>query len=130
MTALLLAGLLHGAVTYYADGVFEQVYANRLALGHVQPCPACSGFVAVQDCRLLGRHATLQRPGHAPEGLFLVADCGPFQTHGRIAEVDRQTARRWRMTGPLAGVTLRLVPHDEPERETPRQAPRGGREAL
>jgi hypothetical protein len=107
MTALLLAATITGHVTYYAPGVMERVYANRLAWGHVQPCPACVGMVAVPDCRRLGERVTLQRPGRGPEGPFLVVDCGRLMTPGRIAEVDWPTARRWRMAGPLPGVTLR-----------------------
>ena len=106
MTLLLAVHLLTGDVTYYGNGVFEQVYANRLAWAHVQPCPRCVGMIALADPAHLGKRAYLTRPGCAPEGPFLVTDSGVFQTPGRVAEVDYQTAQRWQMRGPVMGVTV------------------------
>jgi len=123
-TLTLAAHLLTGEVSFYAPDVMEAVYANRLAWGHVAPCPECIGLLAVADRALVGRHAWLQRPGRAVEGPYLIADCGPFLTPGRIAEVDHVTARRWRMAGPLAGVTLHL------DRPALTRTPRGARSPL
>lgn len=106
----LAAQLMTGDVTYYAPDLMETVYANRLAWGHVAPCPDCLGLLAVADRALVGRRAWLQRPGRSVEGPYLIVDCGTFRTPGRIAEVDHATARRWQMAGPLPGVTLRLYP--------------------
>lgn len=122
--AALVAHLLAGEVTYYAPGVMEAVYANRLAWGHVEPCPECAGLLAVADRELVGRRSWLRRPGHPLEGPFLIVDCGQFITPGRIAEVDNVTARRWRMAGPLAGVTLHL------DRPALTRTPRGARSPL
>ena len=84
--------LLTGCVTYYADGVFDEVYQNRLAFGHVEPCPQCIGLVAVLDRQYVGQLAYLTRPGEAEEGPFLIADCAAakdlvrLQARGLVAE--------------------------------------------
>lgn len=112
---LLLAVVMTGSVTYYADGVFDEVYTNRLAFGHVQPCTECIGLIAVLDRAYVGDLAYVTRPGHAEEGPFLVADCaamkdfGRLQQRGLVAEVDWATAQRWGMRGPLYGVRVRIV---------------------
>lgn len=110
MSLLLAAHLLTGEVTFYGPGVMDRVYANRLAMHHVAPCPACIGMVALADCRLVGRRVTLTRPGQAPDGMYLVADCGTFRTPNRVAEVDWLTAQRWQMRGPVQDVTVRVLP--------------------
>lgn len=113
--ALLLAVVMTGSVTYYADGVFDEVYSNRLAFGHVQACPECVGLIAVLDRQYVGDLAYVTRPGHVEEGPFLIADCAAakdfarLQKRGLVAEVDWETAQRWGMRGPLHGVTVRIV---------------------
>jgi hypothetical protein len=106
VTALLLANLLHGEITYYAPGVMQQVYSNRLVWRHVAPCARCVGMIALADARQLGRHAYITRPGLPTEGPYLVTDAGTFRTPGRIAEVDHGTAHRWGMRGPVQDVTV------------------------
>lgn len=113
--ALLLAVVMTGSVTYYADGVFDEVYANRLAFGHVEPCPQCIGLIAVLDRQHVGKLAYVTRPGLPEEGPFLVADCAAakdlvrLHARGLVAEVDWQTAQRWGMRAPLYDVTVRIV---------------------
>jgi len=138
VVTLLLAVLLTGCVTYYADGVFDEVYANRLAFGHVEPCPKCIGLVAVLDRQYVGELAYLTRPGHAEEGPFLIADCAAakdlvrLQARGLVAEVDWQTAQRWGMRAPLYGVTVRIVarPSAEPAEPAPPRPAAGARFAV
>jgi len=128
---LLLSVLLTGCVTYYADGVFDEVYQNRLAFGHVEPCPQCIGLVAVLDRQYVGQLAYLTRPGEAEEGPFLIADCAAakdlvrLQARGLVAEVNWATAQRWGMRAPLYGVTVRIVRRDE-LREPVRPVPARG----
>lgn len=107
-------------MTYYADGVFDEVYTNRITFGHVQPCPQCIGLVAVLDRQYVGDLAYITRPGHAEEGPFLIADCAAakdlvrLQARGLVAEVDYQTAQRWGMRAPLTGVTVRIESRNPP----------------
>jgi len=112
-----LVGLtaLHGSLTYYNDGVFERVVANRLAWGHIKPCSECVGVIAVLDCERLGDLAYLRVSGR--EGLIgplQVVDCAAgrdydrLKRRGLIAEVDAPLAREldmWRR-GPLYGADL------------------------
>jgi len=117
---LLLSVLLTGSVTYYADGVFDEVYANRITFGHVQPCPQCIGMIAVLDRQYVGDLAYVTRPGHVEEGPFLVADCAAtkdlvrLQERGLVAEVDWATAQRWGMRAPLYDVTVRIESRNPP----------------
>lgn len=107
MTPLLaLALLTAGDATYYAPGVMDEVYANRLAWGQVQPCPACVGYVALMDSRDIGRLVWLDW-GDVTEGPYQVIDCAAAQhraglvARGRVVEVDYATALRHRMAGPV-----------------------------
>lgn len=108
----MLLGTLIGEVTYYGPGVMERVYANRLRWNHVEACEECIGMVALLDRQHVGERVFLQRPGHDPEGPFLVVDCAAkkdfrrLKERGLVAEVDWRTARRWRMRGPLYGVRV------------------------
>lgn len=135
VVALLLAVVMTGSVTYYADGVFDEVYTNRLAFGHVQPCPECIGLIAVLDRQFVGDLAYVTRPGRAEEGPFLVADCAAvedlarLQKRGLVAEVDWATAQRWGMRGPIHGVTVRVVTRPIEMRE-PLPARSVGRSAV
>ncbi len=112
LSLVTLAGSLTGEVTYYADGVMEAVYANRLKWDHVEPCPDCIGMVALLDRANVGRQVYIVRPGHPPEGPYLVVDCAARKDYARlrqrglVAEVDYRTARRWRMAGPLFDVRI------------------------
>jgi hypothetical protein len=106
---------LHGSVTYYNDGVFDAVVANRLRWGHIEPCPDCVGVIAVLDCARLGERAYLRVPDRADLiGPLLIVDCAARQDYARlqrrglIAEVDAPLARElgmWRR-GPLYGADL------------------------
>jgi hypothetical protein len=104
--------VMSGTMSYYAPNVMTEVYGNRLAWGHVQPCPECIGMVALADARHLGKRVWLDGP-QGLEGPFLTTDCGKFLTPGRILEVDWQTARRWGMRGPLP-VTVFVPPATAP----------------
>jgi hypothetical protein len=103
-----------GQVTYYADGLMEWVYEQRLRQSRVPVCdpPACVGYVAMMRAGDLGRKVWLQRPGELAEGPFLVVDYAAEQNfaslwaRGVVAEVDFNTARRWGMHGPLAEVMI------------------------
>lgn len=111
---------LHGALTYYDEGVFPEVVRNRLAYGQVEPCPECVGFIAVRDCEHLGDHAYLRVPGRDTIGPLLIVDCAAQQhragmtKRGRIAEVEPWLARELGMwhVGPLYDADLYILdPH-------------------
>lgn len=105
-TLFALALLTAGDATYYAPGLMEEVYANRLAWGQVQPCPACVGYVALMDCRDLGRRVWLDW-GDVTDGPYQVIDCAAaahvagLRQRNRVVEVDYATALRHRMAGPV-----------------------------
>jgi hypothetical protein len=92
-----------GEATYYARGVMQRVYLNRLSWRHVRPCRECLGMVALENWRHQGERIWLQRPGFPAEGPYLVVDSGRFLTPGRILEVDWQTMQRWNREARAAG---------------------------
>ena len=102
-TAITLIGLC----TFYSPNLMETVYANRLAWGHVQPCPECIGFAAMVEPEYLGQRVWIARPDERAEGPFLVVDVGKAEhregqrRRGLVCEVDFQTAQRWKMRGPV-----------------------------
>lgn len=104
----LIAITIVGIITFYAQGVFEEVYANRLRWGQVQPCPECIGLAAVLDCGRLGEQVLIKGPD-GWEGPFLVVDCSNAahlaqqKKRRLIAEVDWETGQRWHMRAPIAG---------------------------
>jgi hypothetical protein len=104
-------------------GVFEQVVANRLAWGQLEPCAECVGYVALLDAEHIGTQVWLQAPGREVEGPFLVADVANrhnrtiLQRNQWVVEVDWQTAQRWGMRGPLAGVRVYFDPPKPPPQE-------------
>jgi hypothetical protein len=48
-----------GQASYYGPGVMERVYANRLALGDVDPCGDCVDFVAMRLRSDVGRRVVI-----------------------------------------------------------------------
>lgn len=107
-----LALELSGLATFYAPGLMDEVAANRRAWGQVEECAACVGAVALLEPGLIGRRVWLQAPGRGIEGPFLVVDCAQAEhraglaARGWVVDVDWETAQRWGMAGPLAGVRV------------------------
>ena len=58
------ATIIAGSVTYYAPGVMERVYTNRLSWNHVEPCEECIGMIAVLDREHIGKRAWLRWRNH------------------------------------------------------------------
>jgi hypothetical protein len=114
MVTATLAVVLHGSLTFYAPGVFETVYQNRLAWGHVKPCADCTGYLAVLDRKYLGRQAYVQT-GATVLGPLLIVDVAAdkdrerLRRRGLVAEIDHANAMRLGMAGPRANVTVWIV---------------------
>lgn len=105
---LSLALFTEGQASYYAPGLMDEVYANRLGWGHVQPCESCVGMVALLDVGNLGRLVYLDFGDDLGiEGPFLVVDVAQaehragLRKRNRVVEVDYATARRHHMNGPI-----------------------------
>jgi hypothetical protein len=76
MAELALALLIAGSATYYNPGIMDQVYANRLAWGQVEPCGECVGMVALIDAERIGERVWLSFDGGSSHvGPMLVVDC-------------------------------------------------------
>ena len=90
---LLLAGILAtspiavGKATRYAPGKMEQVVANRVKWGHIDPTVYHDGYVAVADCSLLAGRVYLQLPDGRISGPHLVADCGAAHDQQHLIDI-------------------------------------------
>lgn len=117
LTAALIAlSTIVGQATYYAPGLMQQVYANRLAWRQVEPCPECVGMVALLEPGHIGRRVWLTPPGGEPIGPLLVVDCAQaahrdeLEARGWAVDVSWELGARLGMRGPLAGVTIDFEP--------------------
>ena len=103
---------VRGQATFYGRGVMERVYANRLAMGDVDPCGDCVDFVAMRLRSDVGRRVMIRYAG-VVYGPFLVVDCaaprdlGLMVARRRVVEVSWEQAAAWGMTGP---VEVELMP--------------------
>lgn len=86
--------VVQGRATYYADGLMEQVAANRgLSLSGYR------GGVALNRAGDRGRQVWLEWSDGTVAGPYLVVDCaerrhmGERERQGLVVEVDAQTAR-------------------------------------
>jgi hypothetical protein len=101
MAELTLALLIAGSATYYNPGLMDEVYANRLAWGQVQPCGECVGMVALLDAERIGERVWLSFDGGASHvGPMLVVDCATaahradLVRRGWAVDVDWDTWQR------------------------------------
>jgi len=98
----LAAAVLIGWATFYSPNVMERVAEYRGL-----SCADCVGYAAMIDPEWIGQRVWIGRPGQRSEGPFLVVDCGKEEyraaqkARGLVAEVDFETARRWKMRGPI-----------------------------
>lgn len=104
--ALMLASqVTTGSATYYANGVFETVAANR-GLELPAACPECIGYVSLLDCGHIGQHVWVSN-GQETIGPLLNVDCAAdyhraaLVERGWIADLLYWLAERWQMRGPI-----------------------------
>jgi hypothetical protein len=112
--ALMLASqVTTGSATYYADGVFETVAANR-GMQLPAACPECVGYVSLLDCDDIGQHVWVSN-GAELVGPLLNVDCaaehhrGALVERGWVADLPYWLAQRWQMAGPIT-VTILAYP--------------------
>ncbi len=118
MLKTIIASLLifTGLMSQYDPTVMERSVINNQANGHLpEEVPHTDGFVALADCGEVGRIVFMRPLGNSNWESFLVADCASktdsqsdtdsrsgyewMLTEGIIAEVDYQTALRWKTAG-------------------------------
>lgn len=105
-----------GQATYYSPDLMKRVYAYRLRVGDVQACPECAGMVALLRPEYIGRKVWLEHPDGSIVGPLLVVDCARRQDVAHlvrrkwVVDVSWELARKWRMRGPLDGVTVHFGP--------------------
>jgi len=100
-----------GEVTYYAgphDGrgssLMKRVWNWRIWKGHVPECPDCLDAVALLEPQYM-----------------MVVDCAEAQhrpnlrKRGWVADISYELAMKWRMAGPLEGVTVLFEPPIGPD---------------
>jgi hypothetical protein len=97
-----------GAVTYYADGIMEQVVENR-----GMSLQGYKGGIVLMTCAHMGETVYARPTGGLWEGPYLVVDCSHRYhlwvtlVHNHInAEVDYATWQRWSTDGNVPYVEI------------------------
>ena len=112
-----------GWASQYAEGVMQRVIWNRQhgCCGQYSlpaTLPDVDGYVAVAERDRIGSLVWLRPVGQTNWELFLVADCAGYADGGYawmkqnniLAEVDANTAIRWKTPGRGIQVQLRWTP--------------------
>ena len=77
--AVIIATLLSGWASQYSEGVMDRVVrvrqAGRTAMDLPAVLPAVDGFVAMEDCAMVGEIVFIRPKGGSHWDSFLVADC-------------------------------------------------------
>jgi hypothetical protein len=125
MQIALIALLLWGQATFYADGVFERVWDYR---EHTMPaCSECVGYAAMLAPEHLGQRVWVSN-GSEWIGPLYVIDCAdPRDLPDLVAanvviEVDSWLAEKWNMRGPIeVRVSFRPPAEDPLQPDVPGQ---------
>jgi len=117
-----------GEVTYYAgphDGrgssLMKRVWNWRIWKGHVPECPDCLDAVALLEPQYIGKQVWLRHPDGEVYGPLMVVDCAEakhrpnLRKRGWVADISYELAMKWRMAGPLEGVTVLFEPPIGPD---------------
>ena len=111
-----------GEVTYYAgpkegrSSLMKRVWNWRLWKGHVPECPECVDAVALLEPQHIGDKVWLRHPDGEVVGPLMVVDCAEakhrpnLRKRGWVADISYELAMKWRMAGPLEGVTVLFDP--------------------
>lgn len=105
-----------GKVMFYNPGIMEIVIDNRRKANDIGRCDDCIGFAALLRAGDLDRKIWIQFESGLVEGPFHVVDVAAPQhvlmLIGKewVADVDYETAMRWRMAGPRWGTVLSEPP--------------------
>ena len=98
---------ISGYAMYYNAGVMQEVFYNRLAMGHVSICNECIGLVALLRAGDLNRRVWLQWEDGKVEGPFLVVDVAAAHhvpsllARNWVVDVDYDTALRRGIVAPV-----------------------------
>jgi hypothetical protein len=124
-----LAGPI-GEATYYNPGIMERVRDYRLRAGQIARCADCVDSVALLECRHLGKKVWLRHPKGEVVGPLQVVDCAArkhapaLRRRQWVADVSYQLGHdRWKMRGPLRGVTVLWAPPARIEPGRPHRRP-------
>lgn len=111
-----------GEVTYYAgprgggSSLMKRVWNWRIWKGHVPECPECVDAVALLEPQHIGKKVWLRHPDGEIVGPLMVVDCAEakhrpnLRKRGWVADVSYELGMKWRMAGPLEGVTVLFEP--------------------
>lgn len=105
-----------GKVMFYNPGIMEIVIENRKKAGDITYCRDCIGFAALLRAGDMDRKIWIQFSDGLIEGPFHVVDTAAPQhvlmllERGWVADVDYETAMRWRMAGPRFATVLSEPP--------------------
>lgn len=86
--------LASGTATRYAEGAMQPVVANRIMYGQIDPGQDHKGYVALLDCRHLGRLVWLEQDFRV-DGPYMVADCAATRDAARLVAAGWAVDLSW-----------------------------------
>ena len=108
-----------GEVTFYAppersgaSSLMKRVWNWRVWKGQVPECAECVDAIALVDPDHIGDKVWIRHPNGEIVGPLMVVDCAEakhrnnLRKRGWIADISWELARKWKLSGPLEGVTI------------------------
>jgi len=126
--AVIIATILSGFASQYSPGVMESVVrvrqSGRTAMDLPAVLPAVDGFVAMEDCAMIGQIVYIRPKGETEWDSFLVADCSGhaetsawMERNDILVEFGYKSAKRYDTIG--RGLEIELMMLEESSRHIP-----------
>ena len=126
--AVIIATLLSGFASQYAPGVMESVVrvrqSGRTAMDLPAVLPAVDGFVAMEDCAMIGQIVYIRPKRKTEWDSFLVADCSGhsetsawMERNNILVEFGYNAAKRYGTIG--RGIEIELMLLEESLKHIP-----------
>jgi len=126
--AVIIATILSGFASQYSPGVMESVVrvrqSGRTAMDLPAVLPAVDGFVAMEDCAMIGQIVYIRPKGETEWDSFLVADCSGhaetsawMERNDILVEFGYNAAKRYGTIG--RGLEIELMLLEESSRHIP-----------
>ena len=118
--AVIIATLLSGWASQYAPNVMDRVVrvrqSGRTAMDLPTSLPAVDGFVAMEDCAMVGEIVFIRPKGESHWDSFLVADCSGhaetsawMERNNILVELGYNSAKRYDTIGRGLEIELMLL---------------------
>ena len=118
--AIIIVTLLSGIASQYSPGVMDSVVrvrqSGKTAMDLPAVLPAVDGFVAMEDCAMVGEIVFIRPKGESHWDSFLVADCSGhsetsawMERNNILVELGYNAAKRYNTVGYGLEIELMLL---------------------